>query len=112
MISSRSINDLHPVVRKLCRQFVQKCSDNGISMIITCAYRDHAAQLALFNQGRTTPGKIVTKARPGESFHNFKVAFDFVPSLNGKPVWNDVELFKRCGEIAESVGMGRSMENF
>ena len=36
-------------------------------------------QTALFAIGRTAPGKIVTKARAGESFHNHGLAFDWVP---------------------------------
>jgi hypothetical protein len=38
--------------------------------------RSFAEQDALYAQGRTKPGKIVTKARGGFSNHNFGVAFD------------------------------------
>ena len=36
-------------------------------------------QTALYAIGRTSPGKIVTKARAGESYHNYGLAFDWVP---------------------------------
>jgi peptidoglycan L-alanyl-D-glutamate endopeptidase CwlK len=62
-------------------------------------------QNALYAQGRTTPGKIVTNAKGGQSFHNYGVAFDFVPIVGGKAQWNDVALFTKCGEIAESIGL-------
>jgi len=105
MINSRSINDLHPYVAGLCEQFVEQCKDAGIDVIITSTYRDHEAQQALYNKGRTTPGKKVTNAKPGRSFHNWRIAFDFVPIVNGKAMWNDIAMFAKCGNIAESVGL-------
>ena len=47
----------------------------------------------------------MTNAKPGQSFHNYRVAFDFVPIVNGKAMWNDLDTFNKCGEIAESVGL-------
>jgi peptidoglycan LD-endopeptidase CwlK len=105
MVNSRNIDDLHPIVAHLCRQFVQKCDDAGIDVIITSTYRDRASQQALYNQGRTTPGKKVTNAKPGYSYHNWRVAFDFVPVVNGKAQWNDLDAFRKCGEIGESLGL-------
>jgi len=35
-------------------------------------------QNALYAQGRTKPGKIVTNAKGGESFHNYGLAIDIV----------------------------------
>lgn len=40
--------------------------------------RTFAEQQALYNQGRTKPGKIVTKARAGSSYHNYGLAIDIV----------------------------------
>lgn len=105
MINSRNLDDLHPHVAALCRRFVEECDKAGIDVIITSTYRDHESQQALYNQGRTTPGKKVTNAKPGQSFHNWRVAFDFVPVVNGKAQWNDTDTFTRCGEIAESLGL-------
>ena len=51
------------------------------------------------------PGKKVTNAKPGMSFHNHRCAFDFVPIVNGKAQWSDAALFEQCGAIAESVGL-------
>lgn len=105
MINSRKIDDLHPKVAEMCRKFIAKCEAQGIDVLITSTYRDAEAQNELYAQGRTKPGKIVTKAKAGQSFHNWRVAFDFVPLLYGKPAWNDTALFTRCGEIGESVGL-------
>ena len=105
MINSRKIEDLHPKVAKMCQAFIAECKAQGIDVLITSTYRDAASQNALYAQGRTAPGKIVTKAKAGKSFHNYRVAFDFVPLVNGKAQWNDSALFTRCGVIAESVGL-------
>ena len=105
MVNSRSLTDLNPKVAALCSKFIEKCKANNIDVIITSTYRDKESQDALYAQGRTTVGKKVTNAKGGQSFHNYKVAFDFVPLVNGKAMWNDSALFIKCGEIAESVGL-------
>jgi peptidoglycan L-alanyl-D-glutamate endopeptidase CwlK len=105
MINSRKITDLHPIVAEKCKQFIDLCKKAKIDVLITSTYRDNESQSALYAIGRTKPGKKVTNAKAGQSFHNFRVAFDFVPIVNGKAAWNDFVLFKTCGEIAESVGL-------
>lgn len=105
MISSRDVNDLLPEVAVLCWSFIEACKKEGIDVIITSTYRDFASQSALYAQGRTSPGHIVTNAKAGESFHNYRVAFDFAPVVNGKVPWNDSDLFTCCGVIGENVGL-------
>ena len=39
-------------------------------------------QNALYAQGRTTPGKIVTNAKGGTSYHNFGLAIDLAEMIN------------------------------
>jgi peptidoglycan L-alanyl-D-glutamate endopeptidase CwlK len=105
MINSRNLSDLHPNVKTLCEQFIASCAKQNIDVLITSTYRDAESQNALYAQGRTLPGKKVTNAKGGQSFHNWRVAFDFVPIVNGKAMWADTALFTKCGEIAESVGL-------
>jgi peptidoglycan L-alanyl-D-glutamate endopeptidase CwlK len=105
MISSRNIDDLDPRVAKKCFDFISACDEHCIDVIITSTYRDKESQDALYAQGRTAPGHIVTNARGGYSFHNYRLAFDFCPIVNGKPQWNDIELFKKCGELGKLLGL-------
>ena len=105
MINSRSLSDLKPKVAAMCSEFINQCKAKGIDVIITSTYRDLESQAALYAQGRTTAGKIVTNAKAGQSFHNYKVAFDFCPIVNGKAQWNDAILFSECGRIAEGIGL-------
>ena len=105
MINSRNLEDLHPKVAALCRSFIDKCKAQGVDILVTSTYRDSESQNALYAQGRTAPGPKVTNAKAGQSWHNWRCAFDFVPIVNGKAQWNDPKLFTKCGEIAESVGL-------
>jgi peptidoglycan L-alanyl-D-glutamate endopeptidase CwlK len=105
MINSRNLDDLLPVVREKAKAFIAACLLEGIDVIVTSTFRDYESQNALYAQGRTKPGKIVTNAKGGDSFHNHRCALDFAPIKNGKIDWNDVRTFTRCGQIAESVGL-------
>lgn len=105
MLNSRSLDELHPRVRSMCEKFLTACQSAGIDILITSTYRDSECQDALYAQGRTAPGHVVTNAKGGQSYHNWRVAFDFVPLVNGKAQWNSEPLFEKCGAIAESVGL-------
>lgn len=105
MINSRSLDDLLPVVRDKAKAFQAKCKAAGIEVLIYSTYRDMEAQAAEYAKGRTAPGKIVTNAKPGSSYHNWRCAFDFVPMKKGVPQWNDSATYLKCGIIAESVGL-------
>lgn len=105
MISSRDINDLHPKVKPMAEAFKAKCAEAGLSVTIYSTFRDHESQNDLYAQGRTKPGKIVTKAKGGDSFHNWRVAFDAAPTVDGKIDWNDSKAFEKMGAIGESVGL-------
>lgn len=88
MINSRALADLHPKVSLIAQAHVNNCKKKGVDLLITCTYRDAESQDKLYAQGRTEPGKVVTNAQGGQSFHQYRVAYDVVPLVNGKPVWN------------------------
>jgi peptidoglycan L-alanyl-D-glutamate endopeptidase CwlK len=53
-------------------------------------------------------GKHVTNAGPGESWHNYGQAWDAVPLIGGKPVWNYLEgkdYWDAYGEAVRQSGM-------
>lgn len=105
MISSRSLSDLDPRVAAMARKLIGRAKQEGIDLIVTSTYRDHEAQAALYAQGRTRPGKIVTNAKPGYSIHNYRLAFDVVPVAGGKAIWNDIPLWARVGKLGQEVGL-------
>ena len=109
MKNSRSLDELLAPVAHRARAFLDACAREGIRLLVTSTYRDFESQAALYAQGRTAPGRRVTNAKPGQSWHNWRVAFDVVPLVDGKPVWNttgaDGRLWARIGEIGESCGL-------
>lgn len=54
-------------------------TQHNLPVLITQGLRTWAEQDALYAQGRTTPGTIVTNARGGHSHHNFGLAVDVCP---------------------------------
>ena len=88
--SDKRIQDLHPAIRMHATQFIKEANDNlsGTSIRIAQGYRTFEEQNLLYSQGRTSSGSIVTKAKGGESNHNFGLAFDIVGLTNGKIDYN------------------------
>lgn len=113
---------LHPAVREEARQIYKEiCEALTGKALCRFAYtlRTYAEQNALYAQGRTTPGKKVTQAKGGQSYHNFGLAIDIVLIIDkdgngsfetaswdaksdfdgdGKSDWQEVvNIFKRYG---------------
>jgi len=106
MINSRDLNELLPVVKSKAEAFIETCKQNDIDLLVTSTYRDIESQNELYAQGRTKDGKIVTNAKGGESFHNYRCALDVVPLVFGKPDWDGSHpVWKKVAEIGESIGL-------
>jgi peptidoglycan L-alanyl-D-glutamate endopeptidase CwlK len=99
------VEKLQPVARVKARAAFQQAEEEGLSLLVTSGLRSFAEQDALFALGRTKPGKVVTDARAGESYHNFGLAFDFVVVIRGHAVWDASHAqWKRFVRIAKSLG--------
>jgi len=106
MINSRSLDDLLPAVKERVEKFINSAKNAGIDLLITSTYRDNASQTALYAQGRTAAGRIVTNAKAGESFHNYRCAVDVVPLINGKPVWDvSYQVWQTIGKLGQENGL-------
>jgi peptidoglycan L-alanyl-D-glutamate endopeptidase CwlK len=106
MINSRSLDELAPPVKQRAKAFIEAAKVKGIDLLVTSTYRDHESQAALYAQGRTTPGDVVTKAKPGQSWHNYRCALDVVALVNGKPAWSRKDpIWQKIGEIGKSCGL-------
>lgn len=91
----------------------------GCDYVAISGTRSMEAQQALYDQGRTKPGKVVTNAKPGTSWHNFGVALDFGVFKDGRYLDSEEpELARRvhiaCSKHAEDCGLtwGGSWESF
>lgn len=85
--SSARLIGLHPIVLAAATVLIERCYARGVPILITQGLRTIAEQNALYEQGRSKPGVIVTNARGGYSYHNFGLAVDFALLLsNGSSV--------------------------
>lgn len=82
----------------------------GVSVEVISGLRSWQAQAALYAQGRTKPGPIVTNAKPGSSWHNYGLAIDLGLFKAGKyldessPAQAD-KLYAEIGKIAAKHGI-------
>ncbi|MEF9953069.1 MAG: peptidoglycan-binding protein [Clostridium sp.] len=111
---SRDLSLLHPHVKDLAEKFLAKCKAAGLDVIITQTLRTIAEQNDLYAQGRSKPGNKVTNAKGGYSMHNYGLAFDIAIKVKGKIVWDNEALYKKAGQIGESLGLewGGSWSSF
>ena len=106
MINSRVITDLLPVVQPMVQAFINACAAADIDLIITSSYRDAESQDALYAQGRTTPGYVVTNAKGGQSYHQYRCAVDVCPIVNGKCVWDTTQpIWAKVSKIGKAQGL-------
>lgn len=89
-LETRPLPDgLHPAVEENRDRLIERAEEIGITIAITDGFRSVEEQDALYSQGRSKPGNIVTYARGGESYHNYGLAIDFALRLdNGEVVWD------------------------
>jgi len=117
MRTKRTIENLGSLNKKALAKFepflaeVEKVmASKGVTVEVISGLRSWAAQAALFAQGRTKTGRIVTKARPGSSWHNYGLAIDLGLFKDGvyldekQPVQAD-KLYAEIGRIAEVHGI-------
>ncbi len=110
--TAQKIKTLHPIIRTDVESIVNYINEKVLTgkakVRITQGFRTFEEQAALYNQGRTKPGKIVTNSRAGFSYHNYGLAFDICLLIDGKDVsWNiekdfDKDLKSDWKEVAET----------
>jgi peptidoglycan L-alanyl-D-glutamate endopeptidase CwlK len=87
---------VQPTFANLLIELKKHFQEKGIECKYISGTRTYAEQDALYAKGRTAPGPIVTKARGGESNHNFGIAVDvglFLPDgryLEDTPFYRDI----------------------
>ena len=104
-MASRSLDDLDPHAKSRCSAWLELCRMEGIDVLVYCTYRSSEEQNELYKIGRSLPGKIVTCALGGQSYHQYRCAWDAVPLIAGKPAWSNSKLYKRMGELAGQLGI-------
>lgn len=85
--SLSNLNTLHPILRPGAIEAwteAQAAMPDNVQIVVIQGLRSFSESDALYAQGRTTPGPIVTKAAAGQSYHNYGLAFDFSMITDGK----------------------------
>jgi len=103
------LGQLHPaLVTKVRLMDVRfQAAHQGDRLLVIQGLRDFAHQAALYAQGRTAPGAIVTEAPAGHSWHEFALAADLVPqSLEAVSGWSPASpLWLEIAQLAATVGL-------
>lgn len=135
-----SLDALDDKIRSKARRFLVLVDGHDIPVRVTCTRRTLYVQARLYRQGRTIEEieakekelsdmwgrhdlakilisvgpqmnpNVVTNAGPGQSLHNYGLAFDVVPMVNGDPNWDDkspagIARWEKLGSLGESLGL-------
>lgn len=93
--------DLNPIFAQKMKTLLERAWADGHHVVIIEGYRDRARQDALYKQGG------VTKAKGGNSFHNYGLAADIAfLDKDGKITWDSKEDWVAVGKIGKDLGMG------
>ncbi|SKA88779.1 peptidoglycan L-alanyl-D-glutamate endopeptidase CwlK [Prosthecobacter debontii] len=83
---------------------------HGVKVEVISGLRSWAKQAELYAQGRTRPGNIVTKAKPGSSWHNYGLAIDLGLFKDGQYIDSENprladKLYQELGKLAAAQGI-------
>lgn len=102
--SAMNIATLHKKLQPSAKEFVIRCKKAGLGVKIICGLRTYSEQAELFAKGRTQPGAKVTNAGPGQSMHNFGLAFDIGVFVDGKYLPESPQ-YASAGAIGKDLGL-------
>ena len=134
-MASRKLSDLVGTMEARAEALVAKCDMAGIDLLIYCTLRSLEEQARLYRQPKSADqihamadklrnvymrpdlgeillsvgpqsGPKVTNAAPGMSAHNYGLAFDCVPLVNGKAQWSSkAPEWQEVGRLGQSLGL-------
>jgi peptidoglycan L-alanyl-D-glutamate endopeptidase CwlK len=120
---------MHPAIQPLANDFIAKCKATGLPLVIVETRRTKEVMEAYYERGRNVLFVVnakyakaglrpiteeenkstITNCMPGESWHYFGLALDFVPVVNGKADWiynpaDPADHWDEIADIAKSIG--------
>ena len=122
-VTERVLNGLIQEAQHPALMLLACAADSGVALRVTDGYRSFAKQRALYAQGRKPLAvtnelrtacamaailggenqRIVTRAEPGHSWHNWKRAIDVVPMVMSIPDWRSGH-WDAIGQMGEALG--------
>ena len=106
------LEGVHPTLTDKVTRMLHALAELGFPMMVTDGVRTLAQQQALYAQGRSKPGKIVTNAdgvrvksnhQPKPDGYGHAVDCCFL--VDGKPSWDGTLPWKLYGEMAKALGL-------
>lgn len=105
LVKRINLDYLYPPFLEKLLATLRECEELGSTYVVLEGYRTYAQQDKLYRQGRSDPGPVITKARGGQSSHNFGLAIDVCRDLDPEkpglqPTWNKAHYYdiKRAAE--------------
>ena len=109
MLRNYDLACLHPVLRHKVLDLLSRLSAESVPFRLFEGFRSPERQQYLYAQGRTRPGRIITKAPPWTSYHQYGLAGDFVLYENGTWTWETggakARYWRRLQEIGKQLGL-------
>jgi hypothetical protein len=91
---------LHPYLRQKVNKLIEQCHEKGIELAVVETYRTVAKQ----NEYKSM-GKKYTRSVGGHSKHQYGLAVDVVPMVDGVAQWDNLRLWRKIGAIGEQLGL-------
>jgi peptidoglycan L-alanyl-D-glutamate endopeptidase CwlK len=105
-VSETRLSEVYSGLAVLVRQMADQLAAEGIDIRVTQSLRTIAEQEALYAEGRTAPGNVVTDAQGGTSWHNFGLAVDVAPLTPQGVDWNTSHpVWQRIVAVGTGLGM-------
>lgn len=109
------MDSLLPLVQRKLKEHQDLCAKHGLYFKVVSTYRSLEEQTKLYNRpfdkiDNDKDGKVdeadekVTNAKAGQSFHNWKCAYDIAPLVKGKVVYDEAIMFA-IGYYGQKVGL-------
>lgn len=101
----RDINALNPIAQEACRLFLDECKKSGINVFVTQTLRSAQYQNQLFQQGRTTSGKIVTSLDGYKKKSNHQSGYAWDVAVSPPYDLYDDNILNKAGQVAKRLGI-------
>lgn len=100
--SEKNLATVQPALQKLGRELLRRLAAQGLTFKVTSGSRTQAEQDALYAQGRTKPGPVVTWTR--KSRHIGGRAIDLTLFSGKNPVWESKH-YETAGKVGKELGL-------
>lgn len=106
-ISKARLQLINPRLAQLIGQMAEMLALENIEFRVTQALRSWDEQDKLYAEGRSVPGRVITNAPGGHSWHNFGLAVDLaIVQSDGSIDWNpEHPAWKRMIQVGEMLGL-------